>query len=310
MNPLVSIIIPCYNQGEFLDKTLKSVLSQTYTNWECIIVDDGSSDNTEEIAKKWTAKDSRFTYLDKENGGVSSSRNLGIEKAKGNFIQFLDADDLLANDKIAISIDTVQKHKVEVVCSDYLIFTESISNSRPPFSQLADFEFTFYNLARYWNNGFTVPIHCWFFKASLLENIQFPVGLTAQEDWVMWLRIFQKSPKTFYIDQQLAFYRSNPNGRTKTGGFFDETLQAIHFLKPFLNEAEFKILYEAVIIRYNEGMLYWRNREINLKKSNSYQTGLMIKKILKRIGVLNLFKHLFSTILKLKTKRLIFPPEP
>lgn len=294
MNPLVSIIIPCYNQGEFLDKTLKSVLNQTYTNWECIIVNDGSSDDNEEIAEKWTAKDNRFIYLKKENGGVSSARNLGIEKAKGNFIQFLDADDLLADDKIAISIDVVQEHKVDVVCSNYLMFNKSIHNSQPPFSQLGDFEFNFYNLARYWNNGFTIPIHCWFFNAGLLKEIQFPVGLTAQEDWVVWLRIFQKSPKTFYISQQLAFYRMNPKGRTKTSGFFNETVQAVHFLKPFLSEAEFKILYEAVIIRYNEGMLYWKNREINLKKSNTYQFGLLCKKIMKKIGLLPVAKQVFQ----------------
>lgn len=294
MQNLVSIIIPCYNQGEFLNETLTSVFNQTYTNWECIIVNDGSLDNTEEIAKKWTEKDSRFISFYKENGGVSSSRNLGIETSKGDFIQFLDADDLLADDKIAISIDAVQEHKVEIVCSNYLMFIDSLNNPQPSFSQIENFEFNFYNLARYWNNGFTIPIHCWFFKASLLEDIQFPIGLTAQEDWVTWLRIFQKSPKTFYISKQLAFYRNNIKGRTKIRGFFDETLDAIHFLKPFLNEAEFKTLYEVVIIRYNEGMLYWRNREINLKKSNTYQFGLLCKKMFKKIGLLPVAKRLFQ----------------
>ena len=174
------------------------------------------------------------------------------------------------------------------------MFIDSLNNPQPSFSQIENFEFNFYNLARYWNNGFTIPIHCWFFNASLLEDIQFPIGLTAQEDWVTWLRIFQKSPKTFYISKQLAFYRNNIKGRTKIRGFFDETLDAIHFLKPFLNEAEFKTLYEVVIIRYNEGMLYWRNREINLKKSNTYQFGLLCKKMFKKIGLLPVAKRLFQ----------------
>lgn len=293
-NNLISIIIPCYNQGSFLDETLTSVLNQTYTNWECIIVNDGSPDNTKEVAQKWVEKDNRFIYFYKENGGVSSARNLGIEKAKGDFIQFLDADDLLEENKLQISIEAIHQHEVEVVCCNYLMFIESVYNTQPPFSQLGDFEFTFYNLARYWNNGFTIPIHCWFFKASLLENIEFPEGLTAQEDWVVWLRIFQKSPKSFYISDQLAFYRINSNGRTNTGGFFDETLQAVHFLKPFLNEVEFKTLYQAVITRYNEGMLYWRNREINLKKSNTYRFGLLCKKCIKKMGLLSVSKKLFQ----------------
>ncbi|REG98269.1 glycosyltransferase family 2 protein [Flavobacterium aquicola] len=299
---LVSVIIPCYNQSEFLDETLNSILIQTYTNWECLIINDGSLDDTEKIAQEWIAKDNRFVYFKKDNEGVSSCRNLGLEKAKGDFIQFLDADDLLAENKLQLSIEAVHEYDVEVVCTNYFLFESHIAKAYPPFSQLGDFEFSFYNLARYWNNGFTIPIHCWVFNKSLLENIQFPLGLTAQEDWVTWLRIFQKSPKTFYIPQQLAFYRINPKGRTQTGGFFNETLEAINFLKSFLNEAEFRILYEAVLTSSNEGNIYWRNREDNLKKSNTYQFGLLVKKIFQKIGLLKLARYLFSFVLKFKSK--------
>ena len=66
MNPLISVIVPCYNQAQYLDECLQSVLDQTYQNWECIIVNDGSPDHTEEVAKKWTEKDPRFKYLKKE----------------------------------------------------------------------------------------------------------------------------------------------------------------------------------------------------------------------------------------------------
>lgn len=79
---LVSIIIPAYNADFFLEETLKSVYSQTYENWECLIIDDGSKDKTAEISKSWCDKDKRFQYIYKENGGVSSARNLGIEKSK------------------------------------------------------------------------------------------------------------------------------------------------------------------------------------------------------------------------------------
>ena len=69
--PLISVIVPCYNQAQYLDECLQSVLDQTYTDWECIIVNDGSPDNTEEIAKNWVEKDTRFIYLSKENGGFA-----------------------------------------------------------------------------------------------------------------------------------------------------------------------------------------------------------------------------------------------
>ncbi|MDG2432958.1 hypothetical protein, partial [Flavobacterium sp.] len=93
--------------------------------------------------------------------------------------------------------------------------------------------------------------------------------------------------------QSLAFYRLNLEGRSQTSGFFDETLQAIAYLKPFLSEDEFKLLYQSVITRFNEGMIYWRNREINLKKSNTYQFGLVWKKVAKKIGFLPLAKSMF-----------------
>ncbi len=96
MEKLVSIVVPCYNQAHFLDETLQSVLDQSYSNWECIIVNDGSPDNTEDIAKQWCNKDYRFTYLYKENGGLCSARNAGISISKGEFILPLDSDDIIA----------------------------------------------------------------------------------------------------------------------------------------------------------------------------------------------------------------------
>ena len=90
MNPLISVIVPCYNQAQYLDECLQSVLNQTYQNWECIIVNDGSPDNTHEIAESYCRKDARFKYFYKENGGLSSARNAGISISNGEFIQFLD----------------------------------------------------------------------------------------------------------------------------------------------------------------------------------------------------------------------------
>ncbi|WP_294078923.1 glycosyltransferase family 2 protein [Proteiniphilum sp. UBA5384] len=104
MNELISIIVPCYNQAEYMDECLQSVLDQTYANWECIMVNDGSPDNTEEIALKWQNRDSRFIYLKKENGGLSNARNYGIAKATGKFILPLDCDDKIGPDYILLAI--------------------------------------------------------------------------------------------------------------------------------------------------------------------------------------------------------------
>ena len=80
--PFFSIVLPTYNRAHFLVNSIGSVLSQNFRDWELLIIDDGSTDNTKEVAQNWVAKDSRFVYLHKENGGVSSARNFGIEKAE------------------------------------------------------------------------------------------------------------------------------------------------------------------------------------------------------------------------------------
>ena len=103
---IISVIVPVYNAESFLDETLQSVLSQTYENWECIIVNDGSTDNTESIAKRWCKRDARFRYFYKENGGLSSARNLGIKYSNADYIAFLDSDDVLTKNSLEIRINT------------------------------------------------------------------------------------------------------------------------------------------------------------------------------------------------------------
>ena len=104
MSVKISIIVPCYNQAEFLDECLESVLGQTFQDWECIIVNDGSTDNTEEITKKWLAKDNRFKYFYQDNTGLSATRNFGIENAVGEFILPLDADDKISIEYCRLAI--------------------------------------------------------------------------------------------------------------------------------------------------------------------------------------------------------------
>lgn len=91
----ISIIIPCFNHAEFLAETLNSVLSQTYKNWECIVVNDGSTDNTEEIVSNYCRKDERIKYVSQRNMGVSAARNRGIQESDGYFILPLDGDDII-----------------------------------------------------------------------------------------------------------------------------------------------------------------------------------------------------------------------
>lgn len=111
MNPDISIIVPCYNQAVYLSECLQSVLDQSYTNWECVIVNDGSPDNTQEVVLQWTTKDSRFIYFEKDNGGLSNARNFGISNARGRYILPLDCDDKIGKKYVELGVKKIKENE-------------------------------------------------------------------------------------------------------------------------------------------------------------------------------------------------------
>lgn len=122
-SPLVSIIIPVFNYQNFIFETLENLLNQTYKNWEAILIDDGSTDKTAKIIKTYCFKDSRFKLIQQNNKGVSVARNLGLEIATGEFIQFLDGDDLLSQSKIEIQAQhLIENHTVDISYVDSYYF--------------------------------------------------------------------------------------------------------------------------------------------------------------------------------------------
>ena len=107
MHSLVSIIIPTYNRLNSIEVALRSVLEQSYQNWECIIVNDGSTDDTDSIASKWSGSDERIVYIKQANGGVANARNNGVAKSKGEFILPLDADDYISSNYIETCVHEI-----------------------------------------------------------------------------------------------------------------------------------------------------------------------------------------------------------
>jgi glycosyltransferase involved in cell wall biosynthesis len=303
-NNLISIIIPCYNQGEFLNEAILSVYNQTYSNWECIIINDGGADDTEKIINEWIRKDNRFKYFYKENGGVSSARNLGLEKVNGNYVQFLDSDDLLDSRKLELSLlylSKSQRESEKLVISDFRMLSMD-SKITEPYCKLDEEVFDFENLLYKWNESFSIPIHCGFFETSLFENIRFPENLSAQEDWIVWVTIFKLDVQAIFVAEPLALYRQNPESRMMTKSIFNDQMLAYECFKTILTESEFYSFSKVLISRYYREQEVFKIRLNGVKKSKTYQTGLMIRKILKALGLLNFFKKFFPILLKLKSK--------
>ena len=130
-DPLISIIIPTYNRGSLIVETLDSIIKQTYKNWECIVVDDGSSDNTDQVLKEYCAKDSRIHYYhrpkDKLRGG-NAARNYGFDLSKGEFINWFDSDDIMLPNKLEIQLEKLSKSNLSFIVCQTLVFEDSVNN--------------------------------------------------------------------------------------------------------------------------------------------------------------------------------------
>lgn len=118
-SPLISIIIPIYNAEKYLNQCLDSVIAQTYTNWECLLVDDGSNDSSEKICDEYAEKDIRFRVFHKENGGVSSARNLGLTEALGEWVIFYDSDDLVPSNAILSFLPHMENNNIDSCVGNY-----------------------------------------------------------------------------------------------------------------------------------------------------------------------------------------------
>ena len=116
---LISIIVPIYNVENYLRHCLESIQNQTYQNFECLLINDGSSDNSAEICREYVEKDSRFRYFEKENGGVSSARNLGIERSKGQYITFIDSDDWVDSDYLELLYMKINEYNADLAVLTY-----------------------------------------------------------------------------------------------------------------------------------------------------------------------------------------------
>jgi len=280
--PKVSIVVPCYNQAHYLDESLQSILNQTYVNWECIIINDGSPDNTETIARKWVVKDHRFIYIYKENGGVSSARNLGIEKAKGAFILTLDADDKYEVTflKKAITLLLVN-NELGIVSSWGRYFTDakllqvykSIGNSTK--------DFLFHNAAI---GTSLFRKECWE-KAGGYDECE----ENGYEDWEFYLRVCALGWKVHIIEEVLFFYRQNITSRSAAMNKIDKVTKKYIYMK---NKAIYCIHYEDFIDRFLI-VSDLEKAEINkFKNTIDYKLGALILKPLRNIKwfFLNLFK--------------------
>ncbi len=215
MNSLISIVVPIYNASLFLEETIESVIAQTYTNWELLLIDDGSTDKSSTICKSYAQKDQRIRYYFKVNGGQASARNYGISKSKSDYITFLDADDLYLRDKLAIQVNDL-----ETIDADFYYgggYTLAKKNKEQKIEGYDWFygQYTGTDFFRILYHSCAVNINTVLFRKELFNEVgQFDESqiLRGVEDLDLWLRIALRSKIVYGNPAKKVYYRIHPNG--------------------------------------------------------------------------------------------------
>lgn len=198
--------MPCYNQAQYMPDALQSLLDQDYPHWECIMVNDGSPDNTEEVAQQWMAKDSRFRYFKKENSGVCDTRNYAVKKAIGEYIIPLDGDDKLGPQYFSEAIETFTKDpEVKLIYCDIILFgdrNERISSPLFAFEKM---------LTRNLIHNSAI-----FRKSDFIEaggyNPNMAYGI---EDWEFYLSLLKPDCKVVKLNHFYLYYRIKSESRSE-----------------------------------------------------------------------------------------------
>lgn len=214
-NVLVSVIIPVYNSAEYLDECVESILSQDYQNIEIIFVNDGSTDSSVQIIQKYMISDKRIKLISKINGGVSSARNVGIDSARGDYICFCDADDVLAKDYVSHLLYLIIKYDADISLVYSWATTFRKTNKHSLKECTIDNLGALYKLLTY---RLTIGVYCKMFSRKLLfsNNIRFVEDIFIGEGFNFNVDCFLVSTKVAMSNKTIYFYRRNNENSATT----------------------------------------------------------------------------------------------
>jgi glycosyltransferase involved in cell wall biosynthesis len=211
MNPLVSIIIPTFNRASLISETLESIISQTYKNWECIVVDDGSLDKTSEVVQEYVIKDSRFQYYSRPQDrkkGANACRNYGFEMSKGKYIQWFDSDDLMHQDKLKLKVEALENNDVDFVVCEGIEYRDTIENIIRHWNEIQSNNVLLDHITGKAVFGTNGPM----FKRDFLKNLSlFNENLIRKQEWEFFSRLLTYSVNYMPLNKGLYYIRSHEN---------------------------------------------------------------------------------------------------
>lgn len=279
--PKISIIIPVYNVENYLKQCVDSVVKQTYKNLEIILVNDGSTDNSGKICDEYTLKDSRIKVIHKENGGISSARNVAIDIAEGKYITFVDSDDDVEPDYIAYLYNILKVFNCKMsVCSHNIIKNEKTKKS---FNLKKDYKISSQECIKrlLYNEGIDTSAWAKLYDKTLFDNIRYPVGKLF-EDIAITYKLFIKSGEIACGHLAKYNYKVRENSIV-TSKFNKSKLDLLENTDNMANDIvkHFPGLQNAALRRRVYARFSTLNQMSNVDKENSYKIKEMISFIKK-----------------------------
>jgi glycosyltransferase involved in cell wall biosynthesis len=274
--------MPAYNMEKYIAQSIESVIAQTYNEWELVVVDDGSNDNTSLIVKEYAVKDQRIKYFYQENGHLAKARNTGISMAKGEIVAFLDSDDLWLPQKLKISLQILLESKVDLLFSESYHFDENIfdlSKADYPVMGVLNMTYSGDEALRLFIERNRVPVlTVLVYKSKVTDLGGFDTNLKKSEDFDLWIRLLKSGSIFKSISQPLSAYRMVNNSMSSSDRLsskfvlellkknFDlsqlEQLKVIHFIKAWIRKY---IISTLTANEYSQLDMYMRHFKFDNK---------------------------------------------
>lgn len=222
MTEKITVIVPVYNVENYLNKCLDSLINQTYKNLEIIVINDGSTDNSGEICQEYAQKDNRIVYIEKENGGQSEARNMGLDRMTGSYVTFVDSDDWVELDYVENLYKKITKYQADIAVGNYYSFNEAEGMyyfhifGDSCYEKVYDNVSIFENLYESQEMKSFALISVWgkLYKADLLKHLRFDIGKLG-EDGYLNQKIYLLAEKTIYLNKGLYAYRQREGSSSR-----------------------------------------------------------------------------------------------
>ena len=274
---LISIIVPIYNVYPYLQLCLESIEKQTYPHFEVLLINDGSRDNSKDICLEFVERDKRFKYIEQQNAGLSAARNTGILNARGEFITFIDGDDLIESNYLEELYHTALKNNSEIVVGSYKEFNEEDYNY---YIHVFDYREEHYKDRELIDNIAQLEIRGIEFETSwgtlfhrrLFENVLFPVGKNIEDTRTNY-KLYMESCKTSYIHKDLYIYRIRKGSliNSITESLLTDVLEALLERIAVLSLAGIDISQEKVMLKDRLETRSLQAKEAGLENTEIYR---------------------------------------